>query len=145
MKPLDLTIRPPRSCHAELDGLMLLPRTIDKLRAMLPGGNPGLYFINAEIMGLSGYLLGRLGVSEEELRDAVRDCAGEEDVARWLRDRTDVKAYSAINQTLRRIRPKHAQDEAYFRRQYSETLAQHLELEFIVDIIEADDRRLFSP
>jgi hypothetical protein len=124
---------------------MLLPRTIDKLRAMLPGGNPGLYFINAEIMGLSGYLLGRLGVTEEELRDVVRDCAAEEDVARWLRGRTDVTAYSAINQTLRRIRPKHAQDEEYFRRQYSETLAQHPELEFIVDIVEADDRRLFSP
>ncbi|MGB6414069.1 MAG: hypothetical protein WBF19_12040 [Candidatus Cybelea sp.] len=49
-----------------------------------------------------------------------------------------------INQTLRRIRPKHAQDEAYFRSVYAETLAQDPELQFIVDIIEADDRRLFS-
>jgi hypothetical protein len=124
---------------------MLLPRTIDKLRATLPGGDPGLYFINRKIMGISGYLLERLGVTEEELRDAVRDCASEEDVARWLRERTDATAYSAINQTLRRIRPKHAQDEAYFRSEYAQALAQHPELEFIVDIIEADDRRLFSP
>jgi hypothetical protein len=124
---------------------MLMPRTIDKLRATLPGGNPGVYFINAKIKGISGYLLERLGVTEDELREAVRDAAAEEDVARWLRERTDATAYSAINQTLRRIRPKHAEDETYFRIVYAETLAQHPELEFIVDIIEADDRRLFSP
>ena len=124
---------------------MLMPRTIDKLRATLPGGNPGVYFINAKIKGISGYLLERLGVTEDELREAVRDAAAEEDVARWLRERTDATAYSAINQTLRRIRPKHAEDETYFRIVYAETLAQHPGLEFIVDIIEADDRRLFSP
>ncbi|MFY9631343.1 MAG: hypothetical protein WAJ94_07005 [Candidatus Cybelea sp.] len=78
------------------------------------------------------------------MRDAVRDAATEADVALWLRERTDPTAYSAINQTLRRIRPKHAQDEAYFRSVYAETLAQDPELQFIVDIIEADDRRLFS-
>jgi Domain of unknown function (DUF5069) len=124
---------------------MLMPRTIDKLRATLPGGNPGVYFINEKIMGISGYLLDRLGVGEDELREAVRDAPTEADVTLWLRKRTDPTAYSAINQTLRRIRPKHAQDEAYFRSVYAETLAQDPELEFIVDIIEADDRRLFSP
>ena len=124
---------------------MLMPRTIDKLRATLPGGNPGVDFINAKIMGISGYLLDRLGVGEDELRDVVRDAATEADVARWLRARTDPTAYAAINQTLRRIRPKHAQDEAYFRSVYAETLAQDPGLEFIVDIIESDDRRLFSP
>jgi len=87
---------------------MLMPRTIDKLRATLPGGNPGVYFINGKIKGISGYLLERLGVAEDELREAVRDAAGEKDVARWLRERTDPIAYPAVNQTLRRIRPKHA-------------------------------------
>lgn len=124
---------------------MLMPRTIDKLRATLPGGNPGVYFVIGKIKGISGYLLERLGVAEDELREAVRDAASEEDIARWLRERTDPAGYSAINQTLRRIRPKHAEDETYFRSVYAETLAQHPDLEFIVDIIEADDRRLFSP
>jgi hypothetical protein len=144
LKPLDLTVRPPRSPYAELDCLMLMPRTIDKLRATLPGGKPGVYFINGKIKGISGYLLERIGVAEDELREAVRDAAGEDDVGRWLRERTDPTAYTAVNQTLRRIRPKHAEDETYFRSVYAETLAQHPELEFIVDIIEADDRRLFS-
>jgi hypothetical protein len=144
LEPLDLRVRPPRSCYDELDGLMLMPRTIDKLRAQLPGGNPGAYFINGRIKGISGYLLERLAIREDELLRAVGRAANEEDVAAWLRARTDASQYPAINQTLRRIKPKHAEDEAYFRGEYAAVLAQCPDLEFIVDIVDADDRRLFG-
>jgi hypothetical protein len=126
-----------------MDGLMLLPRTIDKLRAQLPGGDPGVYFINGRIKGLSGYLLDRLGVTELDLRDAVALASDESGVAAWLRARTDASQYPAINASLRRIRPKHAQDEAYFREEYAETLRLHPELELIMDIVDADDARRF--
>lgn len=141
MQPLDLRNAPPRSCYAELDGLMLMPRTIDKLRARLPGGDPGVYFINGKIKGISGYLLERLGITEEALYAAVATCQTDDDVAAWLRERTDTSQYSAINETLRRIKPKHAEDEAWFRQEYAETLALHPELEIIIDIVDADDRR----
>lgn len=144
MEPLDLRMRPPRSCFAELDGLMLMPRTIDKLRALLPGGHPGAYFINGQIKGISGYLLERLGVSESALLEAVRGASSESQIAAWLRQRSDAAQYPAINATLRRIKPKHAQDEAFVRNEYALTLQEHPELEFIVDIIDADDRRLFG-
>jgi len=121
-----------------------MPRTIDKLRARLPGGDPGIYFINGKIKGISGYLLDRLGISEADLLESVRLAATEEDVAAWLRERTDASQYRAINTTLRRIKPKHAEDEAYFRSEYAETLEAHPELEFIVDIVDADDRRRFG-
>jgi hypothetical protein len=143
MDALDLRTRPPRSCYEELDGLMLLPRTIDKLRARLPGGDAGGYFINGQIMGISGYLLNRLGVGESELLEAVRAAGDENGVAAWLRERTDPAQYPTINASLRRIKPKHAEDEAYFRLEYAETLAAHPELEYIVDIVDADDRRRF--
>jgi hypothetical protein len=144
VEPLDLRTRPPRSGYAELDGLMVMPRTIDKLRAQLPGGNPGVYFINGRIKGISGYLLERLGVTEAELLDAVARAATEDEVAMWLRERTDASQYPAINATLRRIKPKHSQDEVYFRNEYAETLRRHPELEFVLDIVDADDRRLFG-
>ncbi len=144
MEPLDLRNTPPRSCYAELDGLMVMPRTIDKLRAQLPGGDPGIYFINGKIKGISGYLLDRLGISEADLLESVRLAATEDDVAAWLRERTDASQYRAINATLRRIKPKHAEDEAYFRNEYAGTLEAHPELEFIVDIVDADDRRRFG-
>jgi hypothetical protein len=143
MNPLDLSTKPPRGCYVELDGLMLMPRTIDKLRAQLPGGNPGVYFINGQIKGISGYLLERLNVGEDALREAVSRAQTEDGVAAWLRERTDASQYPAINATLRRIRPKHAEDEAYFRSEYAETLAQHPDLEFIIDIVDADDKRRF--
>jgi len=144
MEPLDLRTRPPRSCYEELDGLMLMPRTIDKLRARLPGGDPGVYFINGRIRGISGYLLERLGISEAALFEAVGSAADDDEVAAWLRGRFDASEYAAINATLRRIRPKHSEDEAYFRSEYAETLRRHPELEFIVDIVDADDNRRFS-
>lgn len=143
MLPLDLRSTPPRSCYDELDGLMLMPRTIDKLRGRLPGGDPGIYFINGKIKGISGYLLERLGVGEDALFDAVASCETEDDVAAWLREHTDASQYPAINETLRRIKPKHAEDPEWFRQEYAETLALHPELEIIMDIVDADDRRRY--
>jgi len=146
MEPLDLRARPPRSCYEELDGLMLMPRTIDKLRAMLPGGHAGEYVINLaerRVRGISGYLLERLGIAQAELLDAVEAADDEAEIASWLRGRVDTSQYSVINQTLRHIKPKHADDEAFFRDLYAPTLALHPGLEFIVDIVDADDRRLF--
>jgi len=123
---------------------MLMPRTIDKLRARLPGGDPGNYFISlGPVKGLSAYLLERLGVSEDALSKAVADCETEDQIAAWLRERTDRSQYPAINETLKRIKPKHTEDQAFFRELYAETLAQHPDLEVIIDIVDADDRRLF--
>lgn len=123
---------------------MLLPRTIDKLRAQLPGGDPGVYYINGPIKGISGYLLDRLGISEHELREAIRRAASEDDVAAWVRERTDASLYPAINTTLRHIKPKHAEDEAWLRNEYAATIAEHPDLEFIIDILEADDKRRWA-
>lgn len=75
MKPLNLSIAAPRSPYEELDGLLFMPRTIDKLRARLPGGDPGTYFINGKIKGMSGYLLERLGITETDLLAAVAAAA----------------------------------------------------------------------
>lgn len=144
MEPLDLSACPPRSCYEELDGLMFMPRTIDKLRALLPGGNPGVYLINAQILGMSGYLLQRLGITESALSAVVAAARNETEVAAWLRANTDASQYPAINETLRRLRPKHAEDEAWFRDFYAEVLAADPQLEYILDIIEADDRRMFG-
>jgi hypothetical protein len=145
MESLDLTLGPPRSCYVELDGLMLVPRTIDKLRARLPGGNAGVYFINGtQMKGISGYLLERLGVTENALLETVRMAPDEASIAAWLREQTDATAYPAINQTLRRIKPKHTENEALFRQEYIETLHERPELEYIVDIIDADDLRRFA-
>jgi hypothetical protein len=129
-----------------LDGLMLMPRTVDKLRSRLPGGHPGEYVIDLakSVRGVSGFLLERLGISEAELLAAVERAQTDDDVAEWLRTRVDPAIYPHINATLRRIQPRHSDDEELFRRIYAETLAANPQLEFILDIVEADDRRIFA-
>ncbi|HTX55960.1 MAG TPA: DUF5069 domain-containing protein [Candidatus Acidoferrales bacterium] len=144
MSPLDLRTRPPRSPYTELAGLMFMPRTIDKLRAQLPGGNTGVYFINGKIKGMSGYLLERLGITEAELLETVRTCDDEQAIARWLRERTDPAQYDAINQTMSHLKLKHSGDETYVRELYAETLAAQPDLVTLFEIMEADDRRLFA-
>jgi len=144
VKPLDLSAAPPRSPYDELDGLVFMPRTIDKLRSMLPGGNPGEFFINGPIKGMSGYLLERLGIDEADLLAAVAGAVDDDEVAVWLRGHADASRYPEISATIRAIKPKHTSDPAVFGEIYAETIALHPELERILDIIEADDRRLFA-
>jgi hypothetical protein len=127
----------------ELDGLMVMARTIDKLRALLPGGNPGGYFIDGPIKGLSRFLLEQLRIDDRELSAAIAAAQSEDDVAAWLRAHTDAARYPEINAVLRRIKPKHAENPAVFAEIYAETMALHPELETILDIVDADDRRLF--
>ena len=144
MEPLDLREHPPRSPYDELDGLMLMPRTIDKLRALLPGGNTGPYYIKGPTRGISAYLLRRLGIDERELFEAVRAAKDDADVAQWLRQRADPALYAEINQTLRRLKPKHIPNPEEFRSTYVETMKAHPEIEHIIDIVVADDRRTFG-
>lgn len=144
MTPLDLRTQPPRSAHAELDGLVFLPRTIDKLRSQLPGGHPGVYFINAQVKGMSGFLLDRLGVSESDMLEAVRAGESDDDVARWLRERTDASQYESISETIRHLKLKHSGDEQYVRGLYAETLQEHPELVVLIEIMDEDDRRMFT-
>ena len=144
MEPLDLTVRPPRGCTEELDGLMFMPRTIDKIRAKLDGGKKGEYIINAQVTGISGFLLERLGITEDELREAVAQASDDEAVAAWLRTRVDTSIYPKLNAMLPHIGIQHASDPEFVRNFYKETLAEHPHLTTLFEIIEADDRRMFS-
>ncbi len=95
MDPLDLTKRPPRSPRALLPGLDLLmaARTVDKIRATLPGGNIGEY----QITGFSSSLLNALGIVESALRAAVARAASDAEIGGWIREHSDPSRYPEIN------------------------------------------------
>jgi len=67
MRPLDLSIAPPRAPRETLAGVVFLPRTIDKVRATLPGGAIGAY----TIPGFSAMMLKTLGIDVDAFTDAV--------------------------------------------------------------------------
>jgi hypothetical protein len=85
MEPLDLTTRPPRGPRETLAGVAFMPRTIDKLRAEMPGGTMGKYLNRLD--GLSAFMCKRIGIEMDELRAAVASAPDEEAVAVWLRER----------------------------------------------------------
>jgi hypothetical protein len=141
MEPLDLSERAPRGPREMLDGLFFMPRTIDKIRATLPGGHIGPYHV---CPGLSQMLLDIIGVTLEDLTAVVAEAKDDEAVAKWLRSHADVSEYERANRTLSELRdedvpPSH---RARFESLYPAHLRKLHKVNF--DLIEADDRELFG-
>jgi hypothetical protein len=96
MEPLDLTKRAPRSPRVRLGGLYMLARTIDKLRATLPGGNPGVY----RIAGFSERMLQTLEIPEDDLRSVVALAQSDDEVVAWVHKHSDQTKYEEVNRML---------------------------------------------
>jgi hypothetical protein len=82
MEPLDLSNAHPRATRAELAGVVFLPRSIDKFRAALPGGNLAGYSLE----GFTGYMLQNLGIAPDAFQAAVLAAQSDEDVASYVRE-----------------------------------------------------------
>ncbi|MBD5656716.1 MAG: DUF5069 domain-containing protein [Candidatus Eremiobacteraeota bacterium] len=143
MTPLDLRIIRPRSCRDTMLGFYFLPRTIDKLRAELPGGNVGPY-LNHDT-GFSAFVVRKIGVSMDELRDVVARASDESEVESWLAARVDATQAPALNAkvetfTASRMSP----DDRVLVRERHPVMAERPDLDRIVDILDADDELLFA-
>ncbi|HEY9180176.1 MAG TPA: DUF5069 domain-containing protein [Candidatus Baltobacteraceae bacterium] len=137
---LDLRIQPPRAPREQLDGLVFMPRTIDKVRATLPGGHLGPYHITP---GMSQLLLSIIGVELARLRTAVMTANTDDDVAQWLRVHADASQYERANAALTQFRHENIAPEhmGHFESLYPEFLRRRYAL--AIDLLEADDRELY--
>ena len=144
MTPLDLTKQPPRPPRATLLGFYRLSRTIDKLRAELPGGNIGPY-LNHDT-GFSAYVVRRLGLEMDALRDVVALADDEAAVAAWFAERVDASAAPALNAKLETfvVERMSAEDQVLVRERHP-VMASRPDLTKILDVLEADDAALFGP
>jgi hypothetical protein len=143
MTPLDLRTQPPREPRETLLGFYFLPRTIDKLRADLPGGSAGDY-LNHDT-GFSAFVVKRLGLNMEDLRAAVARSADETELTAWLAERIDRAGAPALNAKLEtfvidRMSPE---DQRLVRLRHP-VVAERPELSKILDILDADDRLAFG-
>lgn len=144
MKPLDLTRTPPRPPRATLLGYYFLPRTIDKLRAELPGGDPGAY-LNHDA-GFSAYVVRRLGLDMDEFRTAVAAAADENDVVRWLEARVDPAQAPALNAKLETfVIERMTPGDRVLMRERHPVMAVRPELTKLLDVLEADDTYTGGP
>jgi len=137
--PLDLRSRPPRGPREKILGFYFLPRTIDKLRAELPGGTLGSYMNHDR--GFSAYVIRRLGLDMGELRQAVANAPDEAAVVDWLAARIDTSTAQALNAKLESfVAERMSVDDQNLLRQRHPVMANRPELSKILDILEADDK-----
>ncbi|HLY03074.1 MAG TPA: DUF5069 domain-containing protein [Candidatus Cybelea sp.] len=138
MTPLDLRKEKPRGPRETMLGFYLLPRTVDKLRAELPGGNIGAYLNHDR--GFSAYVVRRLGLDMDQFRDAVAGAADEAAVVEWLAARVDAGSAPALNAKLETfvVERMPPDDQALVRERHP-VMQVRPELSKILDILEADD------
>jgi hypothetical protein len=146
MQPLDLHFRPPRRSREKLAGLYFMPRTIDKIRAEMPGGNLGPY-INPEV-GVSNYMCKRVGLDMEELRAVVVAAADEDEVAAWLGARLGARLDPAVieeaNRKLEALNIERLSPENLAMvKGHHPIMERRPELITYFDIFDADDAEMY--
>jgi hypothetical protein len=141
--PLDLRTHRPRPVRETLLGFYLLPRTIDKLRAELPGGNLGLY-VNHDT-GFSAYVVRRLGLEMSDFRTAVAAAPDEAAVTAWLAARIDATMAPALNAKLESFVVERMSDgdQALVRERHP-VMVQRPDLSNVLDVLDADDDLTFG-
>jgi hypothetical protein len=117
----------------------MIARTVDKVRATLPGGNIGAY----QITGFSSRLLEKLGIAESVLRDVIARADSDAEVAAWIAEHSDPEIYGQINATFERLTVGERLGDAEFVKRYP--IAQRLSPEASrLDLLVADDEETFG-
>lgn len=138
MEALDLTKAPPRAPREELAGIRFLPRSIDKIRATLPGGHLGEYLIE----GLTTVMLDALGMTIVAFTDAVRAARTDDDIAAFVTTHAKPGGIAAWHRFIDARRPQGG-DPAKAIEAYP-FLAGRSDLGLSLDVIAEDDRLLFA-
>jgi len=138
MDPLDLTTAPPRAPREALAGIVFLPRTIDKMRSILPGGSPGEY----DISGLSEMQFAALGIDANAFRAAVADAPNDDAVAAFVTASTSEERIAAWNALILARLPRNGDRNAAY--EAYPWLRERPDLVLVLDVLEEDDRRHFA-
>jgi hypothetical protein len=80
MNPIDLTQRPPRSPRSRLGGFVILPRMLDKGRALI-AGTPGEYNYACP---LDQRFLDFAGVDPDGLKEQLAEGKGDGEILAWI-------------------------------------------------------------
>lgn len=139
MEPLDLSKQAPRLPRAELDGIIFLPRSIDKARAYLPGGNRNAF----NIPGVTGTMLERFGIPEADFVAAVGAASNDAAVVAFVRRHANQTTVDEWNAFVKAREPRGNRDLPEVLEIYP-WLKDHPELRLVLDILAEDDRRIFG-
>jgi hypothetical protein len=135
----DLTLHPPRSARVRLGGYVILPRLLDKCRALLAGKN-GEYNFDCP---LDKRFLDFVGVQAEPLKAFVATGAGDGAVLAWIKSQTtqkrspwEIEQWSAWQET--RV-PVDADSRDFFTELHRKAAAERKDVAGWFDLLDIDD------
>ncbi len=138
MQALDLSIAPPRAPRAELSGIVFLPRSIDKARASLPGGNLGEYTMK----GFTATMLEMFGITAEDFIVRVHAATTDEEIAAFVRATASAEQIAAWQALVGKRLPRNGDRAAAI--EHYPWLANRPDLILTLDVLEEDDRQMFA-
>jgi hypothetical protein len=118
---------------------MLLPRTIDKARGLIQGGDPGEYRITP---GLSAWLLGQVGMNEAEFLELVRASTTEDEVADAVAARVSQDRRTVLNELVKGLRV--CDLSAPLRDEFLRLHGPQDAEKIVIEVLVADDRATFG-
>jgi len=135
----DLTKQPPRSPRVRLGGYVILPRMLDKGRALL-AGRIGEYIYACP---LDQRFLDFTGIDPEKLKEQLAPGKGDGEVLEWIQanakfKRTDseIAAWSALSEA--RV-PGDPESRAYFNNLHARTAPKREDIATWFDLLDVDD------
>lgn len=138
---MDLTKDYPRSPREELDGMMILPRAIDKARAQLEGKLGQYIYFGCPINRM---LFNTLGVTEDEFLDAVRTAPDDAAVLEWIHElvRPERDKIEAMNQRLLHDDPRTKNEKKHFEDELDRVDPGNDSIKTWPDLIDLEEGRL---
>ncbi len=118
--------------------MIFLPRTIDKARASLPGGESGAYRLG----GFSEDMLEEFGIAVEAFVEAVAHASDDAEVGAFVLARANPDAVAAWNAYVSSREPFGGTDPERVRSIFPFT-RERPDLKLALDLLEEDDRRSF--
>lgn len=140
IRALDLTQRPPRSMRVRLGGYAILPRVLDKCRAVLVGKN-GEYKFNCP---LDQHLFNFVGIDAEAFKAEAAKGAGDSEMLAWVqanakvqRSPWEIQQWSAYHDN--RGPDSDAETLAYFANAVAKLSTTREDIRAWADMLDLDD------
>lgn len=139
MSSMDLTQRPPRSPRVRLGGYVILPRILDKGRALLAGTN-GEYNYNCPT---DQQFFSFAGIDAEALKKELASGKSDGEILEWIQSHSlrkpfpaEIASWSAYQE--KRV-PGNVESRDFFHGVHSKIAPQRGDIETWFDLLDLDD------
>lgn len=143
---LDLTQRPPRSPRVALGGYVLLPRVLDKCRAIIAGTN-GEFRFGGDSM--DRHFFNFTGIDEEKLKAEVATGKSDSEMLAWVqanatRPREPWEIAQWSDYMIRRTADSDAETLQFFARRVASFTTTREDIKTWFDLLDLDDYATFG-